>query len=109
MPKVLLITADYPPGYQVGYARTTKFQKYLPEFGYPTCVLTMQSNGKLPSDSERRVYRAFDAGRLYLPFTRPVLNSPRHVISEYRMKHSKVALHSHSDGGQRLMKWFRNF
>lgn len=82
MPTVLLISYDYPPSYQVGYARTVAFEKYLPQFGFQTAVLTTRSSGALPTDRERRVYRASDAGALYLPLTRRFLPSPRGGASQ---------------------------
>lgn len=82
MPTVLLIVYDYPPGYQVGHTRIVAFEKYLPQFGFQTVVLTTRSYGVLPTDRERRVYRAWDAGPLYLPLTRRFLPSPRRGVSQ---------------------------
>ncbi len=65
MPTVLLITYDYLPGYHVGAERMVKFEKYLPDFGFRTCVLTKGSKNQLPIDPDRRVYRAFDLGQIY--------------------------------------------
>lgn len=75
MPSVLLITAEYPPGPPVGYERITKFEKYLPDFGFHTCVLTTQSHGRSPSDISKHVYRAFEPGQLYRPLARHLLKS----------------------------------
>jgi glycosyltransferase involved in cell wall biosynthesis len=55
----------YPPGRPVGYERVIKFEKYLPEFGFNTCVLTVRSYGSLPSDEAKHVYRAFELKQLY--------------------------------------------
>ena len=77
MPTILLIAPEYPPSYPVGYARTAAFEKYLPEFGFQTAVLTTRSYGTLPTDRAHHVYRAWDAGMLYLPLTRRFLPSPR--------------------------------
>ncbi len=82
MTKVLLITPEYPPGGAVGAARTVAFEKYLPEFGFQTAVLTLRSAGALPTDSERHVYRAPDAGSLYLPLTRRFLPASRHYATQ---------------------------
>jgi len=65
MSKVLLVAPIYPPGRAVGYERVIKFEKYLPEFGFDTCVLTVGSYGGIPSDQAKRVYRAFEPRALY--------------------------------------------
>ena len=64
---VLLIAPGYPPGNPVGAERIIKFEKFLPEFGFQTCVLTMAGQGRLPSDTIKRVYRAVEPWQLYRP------------------------------------------
>ncbi len=81
MPNILLIAAEYPPGYAVGYMRVTKFEKYLPQFGFQTSILTVRSYGVLPTDKEKKVYRAFDAGMIYRPLTRFLFRSKISEVS----------------------------
>jgi glycosyltransferase involved in cell wall biosynthesis len=73
MPTVLLIAPGYPPENPVGAERIIKFEKFLPEFGFQTCVLTMAGQGQLPSDATKRVYRAVNPGQLYRPLAQRLL------------------------------------
>ena len=60
--KVLLISPLYSIRHTVGSARIAKFRKYLPEFGFDTCVLTTQAAERSDDSS---IYRAFDPGIVY--------------------------------------------
>jgi glycosyltransferase involved in cell wall biosynthesis len=79
----------------------TKFQKYLPEFGFQTCILTTQLYGTLPTDKQNRVYRAFEPATLY----RPLLN--------HLFQRKKVVPYSHRDQryegtrSNKLRNWIR--
>jgi hypothetical protein len=75
--KVLFIAPEYPPGNSVGYMRVVKFEKYLSKFDIATCCLTLQSYGSLPTDQAAHVFRAWDAGMIYRPFTRFLFNKPK--------------------------------
>ena len=86
MPVILLIAPGYPPGHSVSYERLTKFEKYLPEFGYKTCVLTVESHGRLSSDKAKCVYRAFEPGQLYRPFAQLLFNRAQHLASEHSIE-----------------------
>jgi glycosyltransferase involved in cell wall biosynthesis len=80
MPTVLLIAPGYPPGNPVGAERIVKFEKFLPEFGFQTCVLTMAGQGRLPSDTTKRVYRAVEPGQLYRPLAQRLFGHTQHTI-----------------------------
>src|SRR5512147_2577689 len=85
MHKVLIVTCGYPPGHLVGYERIIKFEKFLPSFGYQTSILTTGSFDSLPSDREKRVYRAFEPGQFYRPLIRFLihfLKRPTGIINE---------------------------
>jgi glycosyltransferase involved in cell wall biosynthesis len=85
--KAMLITSEYPPGNTVGFMRVAKFEKYLPQYDISTCVLTMRSYGKLPTDELGHVYRAWDIGVLYRPVTRFLLNKPYSVEANAEHPH----------------------
>ncbi|MBI4473848.1 MAG: glycosyltransferase [Acidobacteria bacterium] len=80
MPTVLLIAPAYPPANLVGSERIIKFEKYLPQSGFNTCVLTTRSLRNLLSDKTKHVYRAFDPGMLYRRIARHPL--PERGIAE---------------------------
>lgn len=68
MHKVLMVAYFFPPIGGSGVQRTTKFVKYLPEFGWQPVVLTVSSSSLLESDvslvkelpDDLQVYRAPD-------------------------------------------------
>ncbi len=70
MRTVLLVTHAYPPGLGVGFERVVKLERYLPDFGFRTCVLAARTHGSLPSDRARCVYRAFGPNQLLTPLLR---------------------------------------
>ena len=49
---VLLVAYHYPPVRTTGTQRVTKFERYLPEFGYRTSVLTTSAFGKEGTQDE---------------------------------------------------------
>jgi glycosyltransferase involved in cell wall biosynthesis len=63
----------------VGAERIVKFEKFLPEFGFQTCVLTMAGQGKLPSDTTKRVYRVVEPGQLYRPLAQRLFGYTQHT------------------------------
>jgi glycosyltransferase involved in cell wall biosynthesis len=60
MRTALLVTHAYPPGLGVGFERMVKLERYLPDFGFRTCVLAAGTYGCLPTDTAKHVYRAFE-------------------------------------------------
>ena len=64
---VLIVSFLYSPIDNTGTKRTTKFSKYLPQFGYTPVVLTTRTRSSLPDDEECKIFRADD---LFGPFNR---------------------------------------
>ena len=64
----LIVAYHYPPVRSAGVERTLQFERYLPDFGYRTRVLTTSTFGGL---SDARVLRAWEALSLYRRVWRP--------------------------------------
>jgi glycosyltransferase involved in cell wall biosynthesis len=70
MHKVLIIVSDYFAGHSVGSERICKFEKYLPNYGFNTVILTATPSGKLPNNSRSKVYSTFEPGHIYRSITK---------------------------------------
>lgn len=92
MRTVLLVSHAYPPGLGVGFERMVKLERYMPDFGFRTCVLAVGTHGRLPTDKARHVYRAFEPSQPFRPLLRQLrrrqlpptvsLDGPSHPRSE---------------------------
>jgi glycosyltransferase involved in cell wall biosynthesis len=114
--KVLFVSYYYPsdtPGrydraLRVGTERVLKFRKFLPEFGYDTCILTTRRWGSSPQDEERGIYRAPDPSSIF--------DKIRDLISAYFRSSNPKTVSETTKGAtsvvktsQAIVKWFREW
>ncbi len=114
MPKVLFIAYTFPPLSGSGVQRTSKFVKYLPEFGWQPIVLTVSGETSVEVDhslmeelpNELPVYRAPDINLVY--FLRRVV-SRLSSASDQRLVERRSNSKNQTSNISPLRQAWRNF
>ena len=81
MRNILIIAYYYTPQNNGGVQRIVNFQKYLPEYGYNTYILTTDREGKC--ENETNVFRFSDKGNEISHKTIPVIAYPFKLLREF--------------------------
>ena len=98
----LVIAYHYPPIRSAGVERTVKFERYLPEFGYRTSVLTTAAFGGV---SDGRIRRAWEPLGLYRQLFNRAARRDRQAASRVRTGRRRGGDGRRGSRGSGLARW----